>query len=174
MTNTCKVCGVTSDVAEFYKGVNTRCKECHKQKVRENRAEKADYYRAYDAHRYQNDPKVRKRHRRYAKTQEGKASLNAARKKWLQENAEKRACHTILNNAVRDGRAVKPNACQSCGKSDCRIEGHHHDYTKPLDVKWVCRSCHVAIHRKEDESLAKLHEAARLFDATPKPRGKNV
>lgn len=172
MTHTCRVCGVTSDAAEFYKGLNTRCKECHKQKVRDNRAERADYYRTYDAYRYQHDPKVKKRHRRYAQTEEGKASLKAAREKWINENAEKRACHMILNNAVRDGRAIKPDACQSCGKTNCRVEGHHHDYTKPLDVEWLCRSCHVAEHRKQDEALSVLHKSALSFDATPKARGR--
>ncbi len=146
MTNTCKVCGVTSDAAEFYGRVNTRCKECHKQKVRENRKAKADYYKEYDAYRYQNDPKVKKRHKRYQKTEAGKQSVKKSRKKWLEANAEKRAAHVILGNAVRDGRKVKPDACESCGKNNCRIEGHHEDYTKPLDVFWVCRECHVKIH----------------------------
>ena len=174
MTHTCKVCGVTSDAAEFYKGVNTRCKECHKQKVRENRREKADYYRTYDAHRYRTDPKVKSRHRRYQATEAGKASIRASREKWLLENAGKRAAHVILNNAVRDGRVLKPDTCQTCGAPGCTIHGHHQDYTKPLDVKWVCSLCHVAIHRKEDERLSALHEAAINFDSTPKPRGKYV
>jgi len=173
MTNICKVCGVTSDAAEFYAGVNTRCKECHKAKVRENRVQKADYYREYDAYRYQADPKVRQRHRRYAATEGGKAALTASRKKWHEANAEKRAAHTILNNAVRDGRAVKPANCQCCGSTG-RIEGHHKDYTLPLDVMWLCRSCHVAEHRKESEHLTRMNEAALSFDPTPKPRGKSV
>ncbi len=174
MTNTCSVCGVTSDAAEFYAGVNSRCKECHKAKVRENRESKADYYRAYDAYRYQNDPKVKQRHKRYSRTEEGKASLNKARDKWLRNNAEKRACHTILNNAVRDGRLSKPDTCQCCGATDCRIDGHHDDYAKPLQVKWVCRSCHVEIHRQEDERLVSLQGAAKKFDPAPKTRGRHT
>jgi hypothetical protein len=174
MTNTCKVCGVTSDVAQFYAGVNTRCKECHKQKVRENRNQKADYYRTYDAYRYQKDPKVKERHKQYKATDAGKASMKAARKKWLAENEQKRACHVILNNAVRDGRAFKSSECQKCGATDCRIEGHHHDYTKPLDVEWLCRSCHVEIHRQQDERLVELQKSAQVFDNTPKPRGRHA
>jgi len=174
MTHTCKVCGVTSDAAEFYAGVNSRCKECHKHKVRENRKAKSDYYRTYDAHRYQNDPKVKARHRRYHTSEAGKASLSKARNKWVKKNEEKRACHLILNNAVKDGRVFKPDTCQKCGSTDCRIEGHHHDYTKPLVVDWVCRSCHVEIHRKEDERLVSLQKSAREFDETPKPRGRNA
>lgn len=172
MTKTCKVCGVTSDAAEFYKSVNSRCKECHKRKVRENRAEKAGYYRTYDAYRYQSDPRVKERHSRYAKTEAGKASLSAAREKWQERNADKRAAHVILGNAVRDGRVFKPDSCQSCGDTGCRIEGHHHDYTKPLDVKWLCRSCHVEEHRKESKHLTAQRDALLAFDATPKPRGK--
>jgi hypothetical protein len=154
--------------------VNTRCKECHKQKVRENREQKADYYRTYDAYRYQKDPKVKQRHKRYQKTDAGKASIKAARNKWRSQNEEKRACHVILNHAVRDGRAFKSNECQKCGATNCRIEGHHSDYTKPLDVIWVCKPCHVEIHRQKDERLVQLQKAAQEFDNTPKPRGRHA
>ena len=170
MTHTCKVCGVTSDAAEFYASLNTRCKECHKAKVRENREAKADYYRTYDAYRYQNDPKVRQRHKRYRSTDAGKSSMAEARGKWLQNNEEKRACHAIVRNAIKYGRLIKPNACECCGATNCRIEGHHHDYAKPLDVKWVCRSCHMEIHRQEDAGLLALQRAAKDFDRKKKPR----
>lgn len=173
MTHTCTVCGVTSDVSEFYKGVNCRCKECHKIKVRENRAQKAEYYRTYDAFRYQNDPKVKNRHKRYAKTERGKASLEASRKRWVSGNKEKRAAHTLLGNAIRDGRVVKPENCSECGACG-RIEGHHDDYAKPLEVRWLCRSCHVAHHRSEDDKLSALREAAESFDASPKLRGRHA
>jgi len=148
MTHTCRVCNVTSDVAEFYAGVNTQCKECHKAAVQKNRQDKIEYYKKYDAYRYQNDPKVRNRHKRYAKTEAGKASLQKSRQKWSEASPEKRACHVILNNAVRDGRVKKPTSCQVCGAGG-RIEGHHHDYTKPLDVEWLCRFCHVQKHKEE-------------------------
>lgn len=147
MTYTCKVCDVTSDAAEFYKGVTSRCKECHKKKVRENRAEKSEYYREYDARRYQNDPRVRGRHKKYAKTEAGKKSFERARLKWQEANLDKRAAHVILGNAVRDGRVSKPDTCSKCGYNG-RIEGHHDDYALPLDVTWLCRKCHVAEHSK--------------------------
>jgi hypothetical protein len=146
MVHTCKICGATSDETQFYAGVNSRCAECHKAKVRKNRAEKADYYRSYDAHRYQNDPRVKARHRRYAKTEAGKASRQKARDKWLKASPEKRAAHIILGNAVRDGKINKPKQCEQCGKPG-RIDGHHHDYTQPLNVKWLCKYCHVQEHR---------------------------
>lgn len=146
MTHTCKVCGVTSDAAEFYKGVNTRCKECHKVKVRENRKEKAEYYREYDAKRFQEDPRVKARHKRYQNTDVGKQAMRKAKDKWINSNPDKRAAHIILGNAVRDGRKEKPKECEVCGATG-RIEGHHHDYALPLDVKWLCRQCHVNEHK---------------------------
>jgi len=144
--HTCKLCGATSDSAEFYKSTTSRCKDCHKAKVRENRAAKIDYYREYDAERFQNDPRVRERHKRYQKTAAGKKSTRAAKQKWISQNPEKRAAHVILGNRVRDGSIVKPDRCEKCGCKSSRLEGHHEDYAKPLDVIWVCRQCHVDIH----------------------------
>ena len=151
MTNTCKVCGVTSDVAEFYDGVNTRCKECHKQKVRKNREEKSDYYREYDAIRYQNDPRVKERHKRYQSTDRGKNSMRKARRKWINKKPEARAAHIILGNAVRDGRLEKPKECSCCGSIPKRrnMHAHHNDYAKPLDVIWLCSQCHHDQHKDD-------------------------
>lgn len=151
MIRTCNICGITGANAEFYAGVTNRCKPCHRAKVKENRDAKADYYRAYDAMRFQKDPRVRERHRRYQSTDKGKASLRQSRLKWLEANQDKRAAHIILGNAVRDGRKIKPETCQICNAGG-RIHGHHDDYTKPLDVIWCCPKCHEAIHRKIDEA----------------------
>ena len=145
MTKTCKVCGVTDKIAEFYAGVNNRCKECHKMLVKQNREEKSEYYRAYDAERYQNDSRVKERHKRYQKSDAGKKSMAAARMRWERKSPEKRAAHIILGNAVRDGIVQKPANCSICGVTG-RIHGHHEDYTKPLDVVWCCQKCHVQLH----------------------------
>lgn len=143
--NVCKICGVTDRDAPFYSGVSSRCKECHKAKTRENRAANVEYYRAYDAKRYQQDPRVKERHNRYALTDAGKSSLAKARKKWQEANQEKRAAHVILGNAVRDARVSKPKECQGCGARGM-IHGHHHDYARPLEVEWLCPKCHRQRH----------------------------
>ncbi|QDP54194.1 MAG: hypothetical protein GOVbin4685_54 [Prokaryotic dsDNA virus sp.] len=146
MTYTCNICGTDSEKSEFYKGVTSRCKECHKAKVRENRKENAEYYRKYDADRFQNDPKVKQRHRRYQKTDAGKAAMGRARKKWLEANPEKRAAHVLLGSAIKRGDVEKPDVCQECGAGG-RIHGHHEDYSKPLEVDWLCATCHAKRHK---------------------------
>jgi len=36
--------------------------------------------------------------------------------------------------------------CTVCGAM--KSEAHHEDYSKPLEVTWLCRTCHKAEHRK--------------------------
>jgi hypothetical protein len=151
--NTCKLCGATSDEKQFYCGVTSRCAECHRAKVRENRAANVEYYRAYDAERFQADPKVKERHRRYQATEAGKRSMEQARLKWMANSPEKRAAHVILGNAVRDGLVSKPKCCSRCGAGG-KIHGHHFDYTKPLDVIWLCPACHHQEHADNDNAVA--------------------
>jgi ribosomal protein S27AE len=35
--------------------------------------------------------------------------------------------------------------CETCGSA--KSEMHHEDYSKPLVVRWLCRRCHLALHR---------------------------
>lgn len=150
MTYTCNICSATSDKVEFYKGVTSRCKECHKKKVKENRDAKADYYREYDAKRFQEDPRVRARHKRYQATDAGKASVTKSKKKWQSQNPEKRAAHVLLGNRIRDGHIIKPSNCQECGATG-KIHGHHEDYAKPLEVEWLCPQCHTNRHKENEQ-----------------------
>ncbi len=46
--------------------------------------------------------------------------------------------------AIKAGKLKRPPACEVCGKVG-KVDGHHEDYTKPLDVMWLCRSCHLQL-----------------------------
>lgn len=145
----CKLCGKSPSESPFYSGMTNRCKECHKAAVRKNREENVEYYRAYDAKRFKEDPKVLERHKRYFATTEGKEAQKRARTKFVEKSPEKRAAHVLLSNAVKSGRIKKPTECSQCGKHDVsrKIQAHHHDYAKPLEVIWLCSECHAKEHR---------------------------
>lgn len=55
-----------------------------------------------------------------------------------------------LKYAVKTGKIKKPNSCSRCGKEFTKklIHGHHEDYSKPLEVKWLCNFCHKVVHGK--------------------------
>lgn len=58
--------------------------------------------------------------------------------------------------AIASGKLVKGECSYPNGKCVGRIEGHHKDYSKPLDVTWVCQKHHVLfdkIRRLIDKKL---------------------
>ncbi len=52
----------------------------------------------------------------------------------------------ILRYNVERGKIKKPCKCSSCGIENKRIIGHHEDYSKPLEVIWLCNGCHLKRH----------------------------
>lgn len=153
----CFKCLSIKPLSEFYKhkrmadGHLNKCKDCAKSDVKKNRDENKDYYKEYDAWRFKNDPMVKDRHKRYLLTPEGVSAMRKAQYDWIKSNPEKRAAHVLLGNAVRSGKIDKPENCSSCGMffPKRKIHAHHHDYTKPLDVTWLCLYCHVDLHHGE-------------------------
>lgn len=76
-----------------------------------------------------------------------------AAERWRAANIERVRLHArvrdTVGRALRRGDLVRPEACERCGRVQ-RIEGHHHDYTKPLEVEWLCGYCHKAEHARLD------------------------
>lgn len=157
----CKRCDSSKELDDFYSNPKSSdgrmgiCKECHKEAIRKNRLEKREYYREYDALRFRNDPKVRDRHKRYQSTEAGRQSLISAKERYSKNNPEKTKARNAVNNAVRDGKIFKPDRCNRCGHSvPSRIlHAHHHDYSKHLDVEWICSPCHSKEHFPEFRNI---------------------
>ena len=137
----CKICG-TTDGALFYPSNATYCKEHWKEKVRKNRLEKLEYYRAFDKMRASTPHRVKARED-YAKTDAGKIARNRANAKWIANNQEKRKAELEVGNAIKYGKLFK-EPCFVCGASD--VEAHHPDYSAPLSVVWLCVDHHKEVH----------------------------
>lgn len=52
-----------------------------------------------------------------------------------------------VSYAVETGKVKKPTLCQIC-KTRPALDAHHEDYSKPLDVRWFCRSCHITYEKE--------------------------
>lgn len=56
---------------------------------------------------------------------------------------EKRLARSRVADAIRYGK-MKRLACVKCGK---KAQAHHPDYSKALDVVWLCPAHHAETHR---------------------------
>lgn len=64
---------------------------------------------------------------------------------------DRNRARSITKHAIESGRLKRPDRCSRChnpprGRS--RIHAHHDDYSRPLDVMWLCQTCHAARHRE--------------------------
>jgi hypothetical protein len=67
--------------------------------------------------------------------------------KSIKKHSGKQNARTILNQNVRRGKIIRPEVCPICEENP-KVEGHHTDYSKPLDVVWCCRNCHRLLDRE--------------------------
>jgi len=66
-------------------------------------------------------------------------------KRYWQENKEKYAARDKVRYAIKKGKLTR-KPCEVCGKE--KAYAHHDDYSKPLDVRWLCAVHHSEVHRK--------------------------
>lgn len=132
------------------------CKACHRANVKANRHARAEHYREYERSRAVLPHRVEMR-KEYAATPEGRKRSSAAKRRYIESNPVKRAAHIAVGNAVRDGR-IHPKPCEVCGSA--RAEAHHDDYSKPLDVRWLCATHHAEWHRHNTAKCPDQEKAA--------------
>lgn len=60
-----------------------------------------------------------------------------------QRHPEHEAARRAVQHALRSGALVR-QPCEVCGAA--KAEGHHDDYNKPLEVRWLCRQHHREHH----------------------------
>jgi hypothetical protein len=52
----------------------------------------------------------------------------------------------LVGVAERDGVIVRPDTCELCAQVTPYTAAHHEDYSRPLDVLWLCGACHQRAH----------------------------
>ncbi len=135
---TCIDCGESKLLDEFYShhmmadGHLNKCKECCRSAAIKNRQRRVDYYREYDRRRFG--------------TERRQECLIRRQRRYRNDNPVKTAARAAVNRSVRSG-ALKKKPCEVCGAA--KVDAHHDDYTKPLDVRWLCRKHHLELHAKK-------------------------
>jgi len=131
----CSTCKNWLPESSYYRDTRTanklksQCKQCHTKTTRESRNQEnarrinREYMRRA---RKSNPEKYRNRER------------TASHHRIHNEKTEARA---ILNRAIVAGKVIKPSNCSQCGKLR-KVTAHHDDYSKPLNVRWLCYECH--------------------------------
>lgn len=74
---------------------------------------------------------------------ENKEHFYKYKAEYEKENPDKVFAHCKVKKALSSGE-INRQPCEICGS--LRTDAHHDDYDKPLDVRWLCRSCHKEWH----------------------------
>lgn len=70
-----------------------------------------------------------------------------SRRRRAQWSDERRRAVVATGCAIQSGKLVR-QPCEVCGKTSY-VDAHHDDYSRPLDVRWLCRSHHRQHHIAE-------------------------
>lgn len=135
MNRICWKCKTEKDLDEFGKDKNRElgheyiCKMCKQEKDREVASR----------------PEVMERHLEYITSDKGKEIRRIRQRKDYHERKYKTIARKMVEKAVHEGTLTKKN-CEVCGNE--RSLGHHSDYSRPLEVTWLCQKHHSEVHRK--------------------------
>jgi len=72
-----------------------------------------------------------------------------ARRPMTEEQKTKDRCRSYAGVYKRRGKLIQ-EPCFKCGSEESQM--HHPDYTKPLEVVWLCRPCHLKTHAQEGKT----------------------
>lgn len=138
----CSTCDEWLPAIKFYSskkntnGLASECRTCHcKTSVASRDPEQSRQANRRYARR------ARLSHPEVFRERERNASRNRVQ-------SERTIARNKLNAAVRRGDISKPEQCSECGEGK-KLTAHHNDYSKPLEVEWLCYECHGKRHRKD-------------------------
>jgi hypothetical protein len=157
----CKACRTISqkkcDEKHREKRISTRkaWEEKNKDKLREyvkawkdkNREKVRKANRLFSRKRYYNNLE-RERQRCVDWRKNNSEKLKRSEKYSYEKYPEKIRARSMVSCAIKNGYLTRPDNCSGCDSNKGKIEAHHPDYSKPLEVVWLCRKCHMSEHRK--------------------------
>ena len=149
----CSKCGETKPYDQFHKdsstrtGLGSQCKQCTSEYARSDAGKAAQ-------RRHKDSSKRAEWMAEYKKTEKFKKYNRAKSKRQREKAYDKCMARITLCRAVNAGE-IERGPCAVCGY-DGETEGHHDDHTKPLEVTWLCKQCHMNLH----------HPKRRLSDDT--------
>ena len=150
----CFKCGEVKPIGQFYKhfqmadGHLNKCKDCTKTDVKN----RADVLSKDIGWRIKERGRGREKYHRLYKGNSG-SGTNESKRRHSKKYPERRLANHMVNNAIREGR-LERGVCEVCGNP--KVHGHHDDYYKPLEVRWLCATHHHEHHVKLREE--KLRE----------------
>jgi hypothetical protein len=139
-----RICHRTKD------GRTARCRRCEAEiartryhsdeSYRENK--KRHYKWLVDTGRRAAYARQKYRERRPIRTYNPEAACKG-RQKYNKQNPEKYAAWTAVRTALKNGSLIRKPCCV-CNNPNS--QAHHEDYSKALDVMWLCKNHHHAWH----------------------------
>ena len=142
----CFKCGKEKPLSEFYKHPATgdghlgKCKECTMRDAQEYYNEKRKDVDWLLAERERSREKSKRLGYKSHYDPEQRKKMND---RFKQNFPEKRKAVNLSSNAIRDKRLIK-QPCEICGEE--KVQAHHEDYSKPLEVRWLCIKHHNERH----------------------------
>ena len=157
----CSKCGEILPESMFHKrsrskdGLSYQCKDCVKRRQQKyyqrNRLKRLAHRKIY----YQENQEHILEQKR---TKERRQKNNESGKRWYYNNIEKVRAQSKLNWAVEKGEIKRPIICEDCGlEPDEPLHGHHQDYSRSLEVIWLCHACHMRVHGLERREVVINH-----------------
>jgi len=96
-------------------------------------------------HFYKNNKKILKRQSLRVKTEKYRKMVCESARRYDNKHPSRYLAKLEVNKAIKRGD-IRSLPCEKCGEE--KTEAHHDDYSKPLNIRWLCRICHKKLHRK--------------------------